>query len=56
MARRRTARKKRRAGPRQISLLNVLETYALTSIMTLGLTGYAPWEFLTSGSGNGGNV
>jgi len=50
---RRVAKKKRRAGPRQVSLLNVLETYALTSIMSLGLTGYAPWDFLTDGNGGG---
>ena len=46
-ARRRTKRKTRR-GPRATSLISMLELYALTNIMSQGLTGYSPIGFLTS--------
>lgn len=48
MARRRTT-KKRRSGPRAVSLINMIELYALTDIMSRGLTGFSPWQFLTEG-------
>jgi len=48
MVRRRARKKTRRSSPRQISLISTLELFALTSIMSKGLTGYGPWEFFTS--------
>jgi hypothetical protein len=56
MARRRTARKKRRSSPRATSLISMLELYALTNIMSQGLTGYSPWAFLTGETDIGGKA
>ena len=48
---RRTSKKRRVTRSRSQSLLNILELYALTSIMTEGVTGYAsPITFAFGGS------
>ncbi len=52
MARRRKT--KRRSGPRAVSLLSMIELYALTDIMSRGLTGFSPWAFLTGEADIGG--
>ena len=46
MARRRTT-KRRRRSPRATSILEVLELYALTNIMTQGITGMTPLGFVS---------
>jgi len=54
MATRRRTKRKRSYRPRQVSLLASLETLSLLAIMSKGLTGYGPWEFLTQDSDIGG--
>jgi len=41
---------KRRSRSSKISLLNIAESYTYLTIMTAGLMGSNPYEFLTSGS------
>ncbi len=40
---------KRRSGPRQVSLLGCLQTWAGAEILMRGLTGYGPLQFVTGG-------
>ena len=48
MARRKKSR--RRRSPKKIGLLNIAESYTYLAIMTTGLMGANPYEFLTGGS------
>jgi hypothetical protein len=48
MARRKKSR--RRRSPKKIGLLNIAESYTYLAIMTTGLMGANPYEFLTSKS------
>jgi len=49
MARRRTRRKTRRS-PKAISVINAMEAYAYANLLSQGLAGSSPWEFVTGGS------
>ena len=49
MARRRTKRKSRR-GPKAVSVINAMEAYAYANLLSQGLAGSSPWEFVTGGS------
>ena len=48
---RRTRAKRRRSSPRAVSLLDVMETYALASVVTVGLMGVSPFQFFTGRNG-----
>ncbi len=48
MARRRKA--KRRRGPKQFSIINAVEAYAYANLLTEGLAGTNPVNFITGGS------
>jgi len=39
--------KRKRSGPRQISLLGVLQTWSGAEILFRGITGYGPLQFIT---------
>ena len=49
MARRRT-KTKRRSGPKAMSVINAMEAYAYANLLSQGLAGSSPWEFVTGGS------
>ncbi len=49
MARRRTKRKTRR-GPKAMSVINAMEAYAYANLLSQGLAGSSPWDFVTGGS------
>ena len=48
MARRKKAT--RRRGPKQISVINLMETYAYANLLTEGLAGTSPMNFITGKS------
>ena len=39
--------KRKRSGPRQVSLLSVLQVWSGAEILMRGLTGYGPLQFIT---------
>jgi len=43
---RRNARKKTRRRKQAISLINLIESYSYLTIMTSGLAGTTPWNFI----------
>ena len=49
MARRRT-KTKRRSRSKDVSIINAMEAYAYANLMSQGLAGSSPWEFVTGGS------
>ena len=49
MARRRT-KTKRRSSPKAMSVINAMEAYAYANLLSQGLAGSSPWEFVTGGS------
>ena len=49
MARRRTKKRTRR-GPKAVSVINAMEAYAYANLLSQGLAGSSPWEFVTGGS------
>ena len=49
MARRRTKKRTRR-GPKLVSVINAMEAYAYANLLSQGLAGSSPWEFVTGGS------
>jgi len=46
MARRRT-KTKRRSGPKAMSVINAMEAYAYANLLSQGLAGTSPYNFLT---------
>ena len=49
MARRRT-KTKRRSGPKAMSVINAMEAYAYANLLSQGLAGTSPYNFLTGSS------
>ena len=49
MARRRMKKRTRR-GPKLVSVINAMEAYAYANLLSQGLAGSSPWEFVTGGS------
>lgn len=49
MARRKT-KKKRRSGPKYFKIINAIEAYAYANLLTQGIAGTGPVNFLTGGS------
>ncbi len=49
MARRRT-KTKRRSRSKDVSVINAMEAYAYANLLSQGLAGSSPWEFVTGGS------
>jgi len=46
---RRSRKKRVRRGPRQVSLISLIELYALTDLATRAFTGYSPLGFVAGG-------
>ena len=43
-------KKRTRRGPKLVSVINAMEAYAYANLLSQGLAGSSPWEFVTGGS------